>query len=98
MFFSSTDTFVTLLNRASFDSIGLILNELKKHYQLPFTVSDTTFRKIIGGQFHTNFIARYNTNEVLTHTASNMCQNLRAVLQLYAKTSVRKGRVRGLAP
>jgi len=47
--------------------------------QLLVTVNDSTFCKVIWTEFNNHTIGRQNTNVVLSHLATDMCQNFMSI-------------------
>ncbi len=55
---------------------------------LAFSVHDPTFGQVIGREFDADFVARNDTNEVLSHAAGYVSHDLRSGLELDAKPGI----------
>ena len=53
---------------------------------LPLTVGDASLGEIVGREFYFDAITWHDSNEVLSHSTSDMRQNLIPCLQLHPKT------------
>ena len=57
---------------------------------LAFAVDDAAFGEVVGGEFDSYFVARYDPNEVFAHAASHMGEDFRTRFQLNTESRVRQ--------
>jgi hypothetical protein len=59
-----------------------------RQYQLSLAVNNSTLGQVIGRKFDPNFVARDDSNEVFSHSASDMSHHFTAGFQLNTKSRI----------
>lgn len=64
--------------------------KIKTLFHLLKSIGDTSLAKVIWGHLHPHTVAGQNLDEVHSHLARYMSQNLKVVFQPYSETCVRQ--------